>query len=439
MDVWSQMVKAQPGGRGWSLAIEPQPLIRPIAIRLFLLAAAYIAIPYGDIPFIGLSLSAPLMYLVALEVFLQPAGNWMHRYRRWMVWGGIIWVGAFLSDALNRVLRGGADLDTGDIVMLLRYAYWLLLVFPVTVYLISELNLGRRTIRAMAIAIVLTGLVRWWEALAWGKIGAWTQPFFFTQNMYGILFSTFSPLLLALLVDPKTKHRVLVVVGILIVWTAAAINGSRGSWVALAIGALLFVSLYFWVNPTKVRGLIWIVFLCIAFVGLMQVAPEWILEPVRERYATLQNLKEDKTYNTRRFLVQKGIILFQRSPFIGVGLDRWDKEYVVLELPDYLKLGRFNRITSHNSYIMFLAETGLMGTLPLVTLLIYLAVRGLQAAIRLARQEEYWALGIYVAFVTMGVHLWVLSGLTGTSTWMVYGMVAGIVERINRIQKGSEG
>ena len=149
---------------------------------------------------------------------------------------------------------------------------------------------------------------------------------------------------------------------------------------------------------------------------------------MRERYATLQRIEEDKTFNTRRFLVRKGLILFQKSPFIGVGLERWNKEYAELELPEYISLERFNRITSHNSYIMLLAETGLVGTIPLATLLLYLAVRGLQGAVRLARQEEYWALGIYVAFMTMGIHLWVLSGITGTSAWMVYGMVAGIVE-----------
>jgi O-antigen ligase len=91
-------------------------------------------------------------------------------------------------------------------------------------------------------------------------------------------------------------------------------------------------------------------------------------------------------------------------------------------------LNRFNRISSHNSYVSFLAETGLLGAVPFGTLLLYLAVRGLQAAILLARRGEYWALGLYVAFVTMGVHLWVLAGLTGTSTWMVYGLVAGMIQ-----------
>jgi O-antigen ligase len=105
-----------------------------------------------------------------------------------------------------------------------------------------------------------------------------------------------------------------------------------------------------------------------------------------------------------------------------------------MDLPPHYggNLDRFNRITSHNSYVSFLAETGLLGAVPFGALLLYLAARGLQAAVLVARRGEYWALGLYVAFVTMGVHLWVLAGLTGTSTWIVYGLVAGMIERSNR-------
>jgi O-antigen ligase len=399
-------------------------------VRLFLLAAAYVAIPYGDLPGLGVSLSAPLLFLVALEVFLRPAEHWLRQYSRWVLWALAIWLGVFFSAALSGLRRGGTDVGLQDAKEVFYYAYWLLLVFPVTVYLVSRLDLGQRVVRAMAVAVVLTGCLRWFEALAWGKIGAWTRPRFFTQNMYGILFSTFTPMLLALLVDPRTRRRTSVGLGILLIWTAAAINGSRGSWVALAGGVLLFTVLYLWVNPTRLRGLFWIVLLCLAFIVVMEVAPERVVGAVSERYATFQRLQEDATFTTRQAMVRKGLILFRQSPIIGVGVGRWTREYAVMDLPPQYggNLDRFNRITSHNSYVSFLAETGLLGAVPFGTLLLYLAVRGLQAAILLARRGEYWALGLYVAFVTMGVHLWVLAGLTGTSTWMVYGLVAGMIQ-----------
>ena len=448
MDVWSQASSAEVrAAQGRAAVAEPPGLYRPATVRLFLLAAAYVAIPYGDLPGLGVSLSAPLLFLVALEVFLRPPERWLRRYRPWVVWALAIWLAVFFSAALNGLRRGGADVGLEDAKEVFYYAYWLLLVFPITVYLTSRLDLGRRVVRAMAVAVVLTACLRWFEALAWGKIGAWTSPRFFTQNTYGILFSTFTPMLLALLVDPGTKRRTPLAAGILLIWTAAAVNGSRGSWVALAGGVLLFTLLYLWVNPARLRGLLWIMLLCLAFITAMEVAPERVVGAVSQRYATFQRLEEDKTFTSRQALVQKGLYLFRQSPIIGVGPGRWDKEYVVLELPSVLgeDLEHFNRKTSHNSYVMFLAETGLLGVLPFGILLLYLTVRGLQAAVRLARRGEYWALGLYVAFVTMGVHLWVLSGLTGTSTWMVYGLVAGMVQvaylspRVRPVGTGRKG
>lgn len=404
--------------------------------KLFLLAAGYVAIPYGDLPGLGLSLSAPLFFFIALELFLRPAERWWRRYRRWIVWAAIIWLAIFLSSAINGLRRGGQDFGLDDLLMLFRSAYWLLLVFPVTVYLLSRFDLGARVVRAIAVGVLLTALLRWFEVLAWGKIGAWSRPVFFTENMYGILFSTFTPMLLALLVDPKTRQRGLVAVGILLIWTAAAINGSRGSWVALAAGTLMFLVLYLRVNPRRLRALFWVIALLTGFIVAMTAAPERLLSAVSERYATLERLEEDKTFLTRQVLIRKGLMLFQDSPLIGVGIGRWTKEYVALDLPLYLggDLESFNRRSSHNSYLSFLAETGLLGAVPFGVLVLYLATRGLKSALRLARRGGYWALGLYVGFVTMSLHLWVLAGLSGTSTWMVYGLLGGMIERWARLR-----
>jgi O-antigen ligase len=407
-----------------------------------LLAAGYVAIPYGDLPGLGLSLSAPLFFLIALELFLRPAERWWRRYRRWILWAAIIWLAIFLSSAINGLRRGGQDFGLDDLLMLFRSAYWLLLVFPVTVYLVSRLDLGARVVRAMAVGVLLTALLRWFEGLVWGKIGAGSRPVFFTQNIYGVLFSTFMPMLLALLVDPKTRRRGLVAAGIFLIWAAAAINGSRGSWVALAAGTLMFLVLYLRVNPRRLRGLFWVLALLIGFMVAITAAPERLRSAVSERYATLQRLEEDKTFLTRQVLIRKGLTLFQDSPLIGVGIGRWTKEYVALDLPLYFSgdLESFNRRSSHNSYLSFLAETGLLGAVPFGVLLFYLATRGLKSALRLARLGGYWALGLYVGFVTMSLHLWVLAGLTGTSTWMVYGLLGGMIERWDRLRRaGARG
>ncbi|MGQ9517898.1 MAG: O-antigen ligase family protein [Anaerolineae bacterium] len=402
-------------------------------VFLFLLCSAYVAIPKGDIPFLGISLSAPIMFLIALEVYLRPPAPWLRQYRRWVLLATAMWAGIFISAVANGLLSGGTDMDRQGALEVFRFAYWLGVVFLVTVYLVSYLDLGRRTIQWMAGAVVLTALIRWFEAIAFGKIGAWTNPRFFTQNFYGWLFSTFTPFLYALLVDPKTKRRWMVAAGILVIWSAAAINGSRGSWVGLAGGLLFFLLLYLRVHPGHIKGVILLILVCAGFLGLITLAPERVVAAVSQRYATFQRLEEDKTYMARQLMIQKGLRLFRESPLIGVGPARWTKEYVPLVVPEILGGWRResfyqSRLSAHNSYIPMLAETGLAGAVPYAFLLLTLIWKGYTSAVRLAKEGDLWALGVYVAFIGMSIHFWVLAGLTGTSAWVMYGLVGAAIE-----------
>jgi len=121
----------------------------------------------------------------------------------------------------------------------------------------------------------------------------------------------------------------------------------------------------------------------------------------------------------------------------GVGISRWRKESVPLEIPRVLQYGSqtyYDNKSSHNSYISFLAENGLLGSLPFGFLLLTLMLRGYQAASALARHDQIWALGIYAGFLGMSVHLWSLSGLTGTAPWFVYGLVAAMIVLEHKFQ-----
>ncbi len=60
----------------------------------------------------------------------------------------------------------------------------------------------------------------------------------------------------------------------------------------------------------------------IALVGyiIMSLSPA-ISNAVNNRFQSMMNLEEDKTYVVRKVLVRKGLTLFEESPLIG-GLDR---------------------------------------------------------------------------------------------------------------------
>jgi len=174
-----------------------------------------------------------------------------------------------------------------------------------------------------------------------------------------------------------------------------------------------------------------VVFILLAalfFAGLT-LAPKSMVDAISKRYSSFQNLKSDKPYVIRQLMIKKGWYLFQESPVIGIGPSRWRSESIPLELPDILRYAPqeyFDSKSSHNSYISFLAENGLIAALPFVALLIVLVFRGIKSSIFLARQQKYWAIGAYAGFTAMSVHMWALAGLTGTSTWVMYGLVGAI-------------
>lgn len=415
------------------------PSLSRLTLTVFTLICAYVAIPLWDVPLLGLSISAPLFFLVALEVFLRPQEAWFHRHRLWIGLAAAIWGGIFLAATLNGLLSGGTDFDRDGVVGLIRYAYWLV-VFVITGYVAFRPGMGGRLMVAMALGLTGTALLRWYEIATMGNIGAWTGTKFFSQNGYGWLFSTFSPLLLACFFQSRGLRRWGWGTALLALWSVVAINGSRGSWFGLLVGLLVFLILLVIAYPRYLGRVISILMLVGVFLVLLLAAPEQVVGAVNQRFATLQKLDEDKSYAIRLLMNQKGIRLFARSPLIGVGVYRWTKESVPLEIPrvlSYAPQSHFDVKTSHNSYLSFLAENGLAGSVPFALLLGILVIRGARAAVRLARRRALWGLGMYAGFIGMSLHLWALSGLTNTGTWLMYGLVAAVIETSQRLERGT--
>ncbi len=414
------------------------PSLSRLTLGGFTLICFYVACPLWDVPLLGLSLSAPLFFLVALEVFLRPPEAWFRRFRVWIGLAAAIWGGIFLSAMLNGILSGGIDFDRDGAVGIVRYAYWLV-VFVITAYVASRPAMGGRLALTISLGLTATVLLRWLEVLTLGNIGAWTGTRFFSQNTYGWLFSTFSPFLLASFFQARGVRRWGWGGALLALWSVAAINGSRGSWIGMLVGLLVFLLLLVVAYPRYLGRVISVLMLVAVFLVLLLAAPEQVVGAVSQRFATLQKLDEDKSYAIRLLMNQKGLRLFAQSPLIGVGVSRWTKESVPLEIPrvlSYAPQSHFDVKSSHNSYLSFLAENGLMGSLPFAFLLGALALRGAGSSVQLARRGALWGLGMFAGFVGMSLHLWAFSGLTNTGTWLMYGLVAAMIETARRLERG---
>jgi O-antigen ligase len=397
---------------------------------------AYLAVPVLEVPLFGLSLSAPLFCFVALDCLLRPVA-W-RRYRQWVLLAALFWMAQLLSLTANVLLGNITEIRAEQVRLLVRFGYWML-VFVVTTLLTHRSSLGPSLAKALAAGASALGFLRLAESAAFGYWGG-GNPEYLSQNDYGFGFSAFTPFATWLAVESRGWKRLPALSAWLALLCAVIGNGSRSSWITVALGLLLICLLFGFVRAsgTFVPSTV-LILLAALPVAALWIAPPSIRDPVFERGATLERLNRDKPFLARQLLIRKGIALFQQNPLFGVGAGGFPQTLVALEIPrtlSYRSIEEFNRKTPHNSYVKVLAETGLFGTASLFCLLVLLAWKGLRAALARARQGETWAIPVFAGFVTMCVHFWTLSGLTGTAPWFLCGMLAGVIER-NRTTLGA--
>jgi O-antigen ligase len=295
---------------------------------------------------------------------------------------------------------------------------------------VSAGKLAPSVSRVLGWSILALVFLRWGEVLIYGNIGAWTGTHLLTQNTYGFLFSTFSPFLMVMYFSERKWESRFAVFGNVLLWGAVAINGSRGSWIAILAGVIIFLALLGWSQPRKAVGGVFFFLFMIGFAFLAFSASTQISYAVESRLNTFQNLNEEKSYVIRQLMDQKALRLFEQSPWFGVGAGRFLVSSVPLDIPQVLRYAdqaHFDEKSPHNSYLGFLAENGLFGAVPFGILLLLFATLGFKSAISLSRQKQYWGMAVYVSFIGMSIHMWSISSLTNTANWFVYGLVAAMI------------
>jgi len=403
---------------------------------VFYTFSAYLVLPLWDVPLLGLSISAPLFFIIAVAVVFRPPTPWFTQNRAWIFLALAIYFGIVFSTLFNGLLTFGDKFDSDGTKALIRYAYWII-VFVITCQFGTQKGVLKQVHAIFAWSIFLLALLRWGEGIFLGKWGAGNNPNILTQNSYGFQFSTFSPFLLIKVLETKKSKQLFWFVALITCWGAVAINASRGSWVAIAVGTIACIFLFFIANTRKFANLILVIlFVAIIGVGLLSSVPV-IRSAIQVRFNTFQTLEEDKTLLIRQVLTQKGLSLFEKSPIIGVGATRFTKSWAELNIPELLssRADELEVKTSHNSYVQWLAEFGLLGSITFAILLITLLIKGFLITRQEITKDNLIPLGLFLSFIQMSVHMWVIAALTGTLCWFIYGLNVASVKRFSHQEK----
>jgi O-antigen ligase len=181
------------------------------------------------------------------------------------------------------------------------------------------------------------------------------------HNATGSIYSVVSLFaLIFFLNEPKKKIKFFYLAVFVICLAGLFITKSRGGYLGFAVGALYL----FWINFRSIKKFLITVSVFLAgFLGLIFVTKTY------SRF--LDVFKVTGTVSVRFQLWQKAWYLFLKSPIFGVGFGRFND----IEAYNYQRLKGIPGILSvyidsnfisssshaHNSYLQFLAETGIVG------------------------------------------------------------------------------
>ena len=134
--------------------------IRPKTFQyLFLGYVGYVVAPIRDIPLIGLSLSAPVFYLLVLALARRGDLARVFRMRRWVSLAGWFWGGMALSAVLNGLLGRSDGVSLSRMFhMLAAYGYWMV-VFIVVAYLVARMEIEDEVLSVVGAVVSLLAVL----------------------------------------------------------------------------------------------------------------------------------------------------------------------------------------------------------------------------------------------------------------------------------------
>jgi O-antigen ligase len=189
---------------------------------------------------------------------------------------------------------------------------------------------------------------------------------------------------------------------------------SRGNWLAVVVGALVFVLAGQWRTTVKV------------LVGTVVAAVVFDLGSGGLIRDTFERTLGDWVVEQRLGLMLTGLLMFRDHPLLGVGPGGFEsqvEQYGFL-VPDLLDF----QPTPHNAYVQMAAETGFAGPILYVALLVGL-FRGVGARVRVETSAQgltleravLWSLG---AVVISGLFMWPLAHGAGEAVILVLALAA---------------
>jgi O-antigen ligase len=158
------------------------------------------------------------------------------------------------------------------------------------------------------------------------------------------------------------------------------------------------------------------------------------VEAINPRFAELMRGEEsgdltmDKSWLTRKLMVDKGYEIFLQYPFFGIGVNNFiyfDSRLVSFR--NYDRLGDtdmdfWNSRSAHNTYVQVAVEFGVLAFLIFLVLLFFPIIAFL---LKLRKGLFSFDFLPFISLLGISIHFYAISGLTAAVAWMTIGLAWG--------------
>lgn len=252
-------------------------------------------------------------------------------------------------------------------------------------------------------------------------------------------------------VKMKWGNRKTYIVLILFLLLLLISNGRSG--VIIIFMQLFFITAI--IRPSFQRASKYYVFILLSLFIVSQLSKTEIylnslsnqIEGVSPRIASLLrsegegDLTQDKSWLTRKLMIEKGKEIVIEHPFIGVGpnnFKNYNTELNSYNLKQYKRLHSISKKTfsqqtsAHNTYLQAITEFGVTGLLVyilfILTPLIFTFKKYLRNSLKL---EDL----VLISLIGIVIHFYVIANLSGALPWFVFGLSWGLVNKNWRNRK----
>jgi len=260
---------------------------------------------------------------------------------------------------------------------------------------------------------------------------------FYTPNDFGCYLATVIPFTIVSIFE-KSRPRIfklIIFLLFILLFSCLILTVSRGAWLGF-IASVLFLG--FWL-PAVV-----IVFLIAAFLLL---ATKSLFHPlIGERMSNLFNLFDmdvltDGSSLDRKMIWRAGWRMFLFSPLVGLGVGTFMYNFKKFVDASY----RYGPSYAHNCYLQIAAETGIIGLLCFLSILVLFFFYGIKVINNKTYAKTYsWyiLLGSLAAILAYCVHMFVDTSFysldLGMLFWFILGLGTALIRNINSSQSEAQ-